>query len=159
MAESEWVLSIGLGIASVLGFAGGALGSSIGLLISTRAGVSAISEDLKQGRNAILLAALPLTQTLYGAIFAVYVATAAMPKAAALASVVGWGIVALAIVVFVAEFFSAWYQGVICATGIAMLSKTKGGITPSTLVQAAYLEFIGILGMVFGVAITSLMIG
>ena len=156
---ADLVLSMGVGLASVLGFAGGACGSSLGLLISTRAGVAAISEDSKQSRNAILLAALPMTQTLYGAIFAIYVATTVMPKSASLSPVVAWGIVGLGLAVMVAEFFSAWYQGVTCATGIAVLSKTKGEITPSTLVLAAYTEFIGILGMVFGIAITSLMTG
>lgn len=155
---AEPITSIIVGVGSVLGFAGGALGSSIGLLISTRASVSVISEDSSQARNAILLAALPMTQTLYGAIFAIYIATTVMPRAGALTSISAWGIFGLGIVVMIAECFSAWYQGVTCATGIAMLSKTKGQITPSTLVLAAYTEFIGILGMVFGIAITSLMI-
>lgn len=153
----EWV-SVLLGTASILGFAGGALGSSIGLLISTRAGVSMISEDPQQARNAILLAALPMTQTLYGAIFAIYIATTVMPKVAVLSVAAAVGILGLGFVTMVAECFSAWYQGVTCATGIAMLSKTKGQITASTLVLAAYTEFIGILGMVFGIAISSLMI-
>jgi len=147
-----------LGVASVLGFAGGAFGSSLGLLITTRAGVSLISEDLRQSRNVVLLAALPMTQTLYGAIFAIYIASTVMPKAAVLTPISVWAIVGLAGVVFIAELFSAWYQGVTCATGISMLSRTNGQITPSTLVLAAYTEFIGILGMVLSIAITSIMI-
>ena len=154
----EPILITAVGLASVLGFAGGALGSSMGLLASTRAGVSAISEDSNQARNAILLAALPMTQTLYGAIFAIYIATTVMPKSAMLTPISAGGIFGLGIVVMISECFSAWYQGITCATGIAMLSKTRGLITPSTLVLAAYTEFVGILGMVFGIAITSLMI-
>ena len=72
---------------------------------------------------------------------------------------VAGGIIGLGLVTMIAECFSAWGQGVTCATGISMLSKTKGQITSQTLVLAAYTEFTGILGMVFGIAITSLMIG
>ncbi|MFH0848294.1 MAG: ATPase [archaeon] len=155
---TEWVIFL-LGIASVLGFAGGAIGSSLGMLVSTRAGVSIISEDPQQLRNVILLAALPMTQTLYGVIFAIYLTTTVMPRAATLSVIAAGGIVGLGFVTMVAECFSAWAQGIACATGISMLSKTKGQITTSTLVLAAYTEFVGILGMVFGIAITSLMIG
>lgn len=146
-----------LGIASALGFGGGAIGSAIGCLLTTKAGVATISEDTTQTRNTIILAALPITQTMYGAIFGIYLSTTVMPKAAVLSSAAAGGIVGLGIAVFLAESLSAWAQGVTCATAISMLSKTKGQITPNSLVLAAYTEFVGILGMVFGIAISSLM--
>ena len=41
-------------------------------------------------------------------------------------------------------------------SGIMELPKTKGKITTSTMILAAYEEIFGILGMVFGIVMLSL---
>ncbi|MEM4564304.1 MAG: ATPase, partial [Desulfurococcaceae archaeon] len=53
---------------AVLAVLGGAVGSSLGLGASTRTGAAVIGEDIKQARNVIILASLPMTQTFYGLI-------------------------------------------------------------------------------------------
>jgi len=152
------VVNILIGAAVDLGYVGGAIGSTLGCLITCRAGVSMLSEDIKQARNVIILAALPITQTMYGAIFAIFISTTVMPKAAVIKPMAAMGIFGVGIIAFILELFSAWWQGVVCAQAISLLSKTNGQITTSSLVLAAYLEFMGILGMVFGIAISSLLI-
>jgi hypothetical protein len=42
---------------------------------------------------------------------------------------------------------------------VPVLSKTKGAISSPSLVLAAYTEFIGILGMVFGITLSSILLG
>jgi len=143
-------LTIGIAyIGATIPLLGGLLGSSIGLYKTGSAGTAALAEDLKQFRNVFLLAALPMTQTFYGLIVMVqfmgYISghtDMALDK--------GLAILGLGLASFTAEFFSAWYQGLVCASGIAELPRTKGRITFNTLILAVYIELIGILGMVFG---------
>ncbi|MEM3142282.1 MAG: hypothetical protein QW656_03580, partial [Zestosphaera sp.] len=61
--------------------------------------------------------------------------------------------------VMVAELFSAWYQGVICMSGIIELPKAGGRMLVPSLILAAYVEMLGILGMVLGYLLTTLVAG
>ena len=136
-------------IGPVLALIGGIVGSTIGILKAGAAGVATLGEDPGQFRNVIVLAALPMTQTFYGFIFFFMV----LSKLAAIASMESFkGVLYLGLGAFVglAELLSAVYQGRVCATGISLLPKTKGGVFLSTMILAVYVELFGILGMVFG---------
>jgi V/A-type H+-transporting ATPase subunit K len=58
-----------------------------------------------------------------------------------------------------AELVSAWMQGKVCADGAAQLVKTRGAIFGPTIILAAYEELFGILGMVFGYLMVSIVAG
>jgi len=127
---------------------GGLVGSSIGIGKAGSAGTAALAEDPKQFRNVFILVSLPMTQTFYGLIvliqFISYVNGLAEITMAKALAILGLGIAAGA-----AEWASAWFQGVICASGIAELPRTKGKITFNAMILAVYVELVGILGMVF----------
>ncbi len=143
-------LAIGIAYAgAAIALMGGLMGSSIGMGKAGIAGSASLAEDPKQFRNVFILAALPMTQTFYGLIvliqFMSYISghpDIDMSKALA--------ILGLGFAVALAELFSAWYQGLVCASGIAELPRTKGRITFNAMILAVYVELIGILGMVFG---------
>jgi len=143
-------------LGGVLGEIGGIIGSSLGVAIAASAGAAALGEDPKQFRNVVVLASLPITQTSYAMIVLVVILTGVVPKLPAEGS-------ACLIVLFIglitaaAEFFSAWYQGVICAAGISLLPKTKGGIFVGTMIQAVLVELVGVVGMVFAIMALTLL--
>ena len=146
-----------LGLA--LGLAGGLAGSSIGTAKAASAGLRVLAEEPAFFRQVIILAALPMTQTFYGFIFALLGTTAVLPTIKELTSLKVGAFLGVGIAVFCAEFASAWMQGEVCMSGILELPKTKGGIWVHTLILASYVELFGILGFVFGYLMLILIAG
>ncbi len=145
------VLALGLAYAgAALALLGGLVGSSIGIGKAGAAGTATLAEDPRQFRNVFLLAALPMTQTFYGLIVLIQFVNFVKGHMSTLTLSTGLAILGLGLAVAGAELFSAWFQGVICASGIAELPRTKGRITFNALILAVYVELMGILGMVFG---------
>ncbi|MEM1676039.1 MAG: ATPase [Desulfurococcaceae archaeon] len=148
-------LAVGLSyLGGTLALLGGLLGSSLGLGKTGIAGSAALAEDPKQFRNVFLLAALPMTQTFYGLIvmiqFTLFLNTV-VSQGSDFQLNTGLAMLGLGLAASFAEAFSAWYQGLVCASGIAELPRTKGKITFNTMILAIYVELIGILGMVFSI--------
>lgn len=135
-------------IGAVLPLVGGVIGSTTGMKRAASTGASVLAEDPTQFKNVLILAALPMTQTFYGLIQMIYTIQAYMPgieiTLARALGIVGAGLVSL-----FAEWLSAWAQGIICASGIAELPRTKGKNFMSTIILAVYVELWGILGIVF----------
>jgi len=127
---------------------GGLIGSSIGIGIAGSAGVATLSEDSGQFRNVIVLASLPMTQTFYGLIILILVITTVVPKIPAEGGA-GFMVLGVGLVAAAAECFSAIYQGNVCASGIALLPKTKGRILTNAMMLAVFVELLGVLGLVF----------
>jgi V/A-type H+/Na+-transporting ATPase subunit K len=144
-------------IGAVLAEIGGVLGSVSGCLATGKSGAVAISEDIGQFRNVLILAAAPLTQTFYAMIVLVIVFSAVVPKIASADNSVAWGVFGLCVLTGIAEFVSAYFQGLVCTAGISLLAKTKGTVFTGTILMAAYLELLGIVGMVFAVMSFSLL--
>ncbi len=141
-------------IGGVLALVGGVIGSALGMGIACPAGVAALSEDPSQFRNVVVLAAMPITQTFYGLVTMIIILTSAVPNVQG-----GQGLMVLAIglITGCAEFFSAIWQGIIAAAGIALLPKTKGQIFTSTFLLALYDELPGVLGIVWAIIGLSLL--
>jgi len=127
---------------------GGLIGSSIGIGIAGSAGVATLSEDSGQFRNVIVLASLPMTQTFYGLIILILVITPVVPKIPAEGGA-GFMVLGVGLIAAAAECFSAIYQGNVCASGIALLPKTKGRILTNAMMLAVFVELLGVLGLVF----------
>ncbi len=127
---------------------GGLIGSSIGIGIAGSAGVATLSEDSGQFRNVIVLASLPMTQTFYGLIILILVITTVVPNIPAVGGA-GFMVLGVGLIAAAAECFSAIYQGNVCASGIALLPKTKGRILTSAMMLAVFVELLGVLGLVF----------
>jgi len=143
-------------IGGALALGGGLAGSSIGIANAASAGVAVLSEDRGQLRNVILLASLPMTQTFYGLIVLILILTRVVPglpaEGGAGLAVLGCGIVA-----GLAEFFSGWFQGTVCASGISLLPKTKGRILTNAMMLAVFVELLGVLGLVFSIMLLTLL--
>ena len=146
-------------LGGAIALAGGLAGSSLGIGTAGSAGVATLSEEPGQLRNVIVLASLPMTQTFYGLIVLILVLTTVLPKLAAMPDPGGGGfaVFGCGIIAAFAEFFSAWYQGCVCASGISMLPKTKGRILTNSMMLAVFVELIGVLGLVFTIMALSML--
>ena len=136
-------------LGGVLALIGGILGSVFGIAKAASAGAATLSEDPGQFRSVIVLASLPMTQTFYGLIIMILIITAVVPKVEAGGN--GMAVLAIGLIGFMAEFFSAIYQGSVCASGISLLPKTKGQIFTSSMMLAVFVELLGVLGLVFSI--------
>jgi len=156
--------AVGPGLAEGLA----AIGTTIGMHRAVAAGTPAIAEDPSQRGRVLVLAFLPATQTLvYGFVFMFLMYSSVLPtifsklpnmspeKAAGLCG----AIFGVSMFVGFAELASAWMQGKVCAEGAAQLVKTRGAIFGQTIILAAYEELFGILGMVFGYLMASILAG
>lgn len=143
-------------LAAALPLAGGVLGSSAGIAYAASNGASVLAEDPAQFRNVLILASLPMTQTFYGLIQMIYAILVYMPSVeVSLARALG--MIGIGLVGFFAEAASAWAQGMICASGIAELPRTKGRNLMSAIIMAVFVELWGILGIVFNILGLSLL--
>ena len=61
----------------------------------------------------------------------------------------GFAVLGVGLIAASAEFFSALYQGAVCASGISLLPKTKGQIFTASMMLAVFVELLGVLGLVF----------
>jgi len=139
-----------------LALAGGLAGSAMGIANAGSAGTATLSEDAGQLRNVIVLASLPMTQTFYGLIILIIILTVSLPKLPE-AGGTGIAMVGIGLMAGFAEFFSAIYQGAVCASGIALLPKTKGRILTASMMLAVFVELIGVLGLVFTIMALSIL--
>lgn len=143
-------------IGGALALGGGLAGSSIGIAIAGSSGVAVLSEERGQLRNVIVLASLPMTQTFYGLIILILIVTRVIPGLPATGGA-GLAVLGSGIIAGMAEFFSAWFQGVVCASGISLLPKTKGRILTNAMMLAVFVELLGVLGLVFSIMLLTLL--
>src|SRR5512136_1548939 len=99
-------------LGGVIALIGGVIGSALGMGISCPAGVAALSEDPKQMRNVVVLAAMPFTQTFYALVTMIIILTSAVPKIPA-EGMSGLAVLGIGFITAVAEFFSATWQGAV----------------------------------------------
>ena len=144
MNELQALATIGGSLALI----GGLAGSAIGIGLAATAGVATLSEDSGQLRNVVVLASLPMTQTFYGLIILIIILTVVIPTMPTSGSA-GLAVAAVGTMGGAAELFSAIFQGSVCASGIALLPKTRGQILTSSMMLAVFVELIGVLGLVF----------
>lgn len=136
---------------------GGLAGSAIGIANAASSGLATLSEEPGQLRNVIVLASLPMTQSFYGLIILIIILTVVLPKIAAVGVGAGLAVLGIGIMAGFAELFSAVFQGSVCASGIALLPKTKGRIFTASMMLAVFVELIGVLGLVFTIMALSIL--
>jgi len=146
MVDPRFIATLGAALALI----GGILGSVFGIAKAASAGTATLAEDSGQFRSVIVLASLPMTQTFYGLIIMILIITAVVPKLPETGSS-GLIVLGIGLIGAFAEFFSAIYQGSVCASGISLLPKTKGQIFTSSMMLAVFVELLGVLGLVFSI--------
>jgi V/A-type H+-transporting ATPase subunit K len=154
------IASMAPGLAEALA----AIGSTVGIYIAVAAGIPATAEDPSQRGRVMVLSFLPATQTMvYGFVYMFMMYSSILPslfrKYPELPLNIAGAILAISIFVGIVELVSAWMQGKVCADGAAQLVKTRGAIFGPTIILAAYEELFGILGMVFGYLMASIVAG
>ena len=140
-----------------MALAGGLAGSAIGIANAASSGVATLSEDSGQLRNVIVLASLPMTQSFYGLIILIIILTVTLPQLATAGVGAGVAVLGIGIMAGCAEVFSAIFQGSVCASGIALLPKTRGRILTAAMMLAVFVELIGVLGLVFTIMALSIL--
>ena len=135
-------------LGGALALIGGLIGSSIGIAKAASAGTATLAEEPGQFRNVLVLASLPMTQSFYGLIVLILIITSVVPKVTATGAG-GFAVLGIGLIATGAEFFSAIYQGLVCASGISLLPKTRGQIFASSMMLAVFVELLGVLGLVF----------
>jgi V/A-type H+-transporting ATPase subunit K len=146
-------------LGGTIALGGGLAGSSIGLGWAGASAAQTLSEEPGQLRNVIVLVSLPMTQTFYGLITLILIITRVIPNMATMPDPTGSGFAVLAcgVITACAESFSAAYQGAVCASGISLLPKTKGGILTNAMMLAVFVELLGVLGLVFTIMALSML--
>jgi len=144
MIDPSALASIGGAVALIAGL----VGSAIGIATAASGGLATLSEDPRQFRNVLILASLPMTQSFYGLIVLILIITGVLPNMPAEGSA-GFVALAVSLIAAFAFGFSAVYQGMVCASGIAMLPKTGGKILTSSMMLAVFVELIAVLALVF----------
>lgn len=146
-------------LGGAIALAGGALGSSVGIALAGSAGVATLCQDHRQLRNVIILAAIPMSQTLYGLIVLVIALTVVAPKISMVPDPGGSALAVLALGVMAGVAFatSAACKGSVLASGISFLPKTRGRILTNCLMLAVFVELIAVLGVVFTIMALSML--
>lgn len=155
LTDAVYLASLGGEIA----LAGGLVGSAIGIALAASAGAATLSQDRTQLKNVIILASIPMSQTFYGLIVLVLVLTAVIPKLAttSVGDGSGFAVLGCTIMSALALCTSAAWKGNVCASGIALLPKTKGRILTNAIVLAVFVELLGVLGLVFTIMALSML--
>jgi V/A-type H+-transporting ATPase subunit K len=137
-----------LGSLLALGLA--VIGSSLGISVAGQAAAGGWAREGKENKALsfpyIILMGLPLSQTIYGFVLLMLMKPHFGPgmtlsEASMLA--------ALGLACGLAQLFSAWGQGKICAAGIRCLLESGGKGFANILIAAGVIETVGIFGMVF----------
>ena len=136
-------------LGGALALGGGLLGSAIGISRAASAGVITLAEEPGQFRNVVVLASLPMTQSFYGLIVLILIINSIIPLPESGGE--GFAVLGLGIMVAAAESFSAIFQGSVCASGISLLTKTRGRILTNSMMLAVFVELLGVLGLVFAI--------
>ena len=118
------------------------MGSARGVGIACEAGNAVVAEDPTKAGKALLLEALPGSQGIYGFVtaFMVFMKLGVLGGSlAALSNYQGWFLFISCLPIAVVGYFSAIYQGRVCATGMNILAKkpddSTKGVTAAALVE------------------------
>ncbi len=143
---------IGVGISVGLGAGGSAKG--VGAVASAGAGL--LSKEPKKFGQALVLAALPSTQALYGMLFGFIILInigLLSGEPLAISEAQGLALMASALPVGLACFWSGEWQGKAAAAGMKILAEKPENLSQA-IVLAALIETMAIFGLVVSLLIT-----
>jgi V/A-type H+-transporting ATPase subunit K len=132
---------------------GGGAGSAIGLAISGSAFLGLIKKKPEMFGAGLALVMPPATQGLYGFVAFVLYKNFITPDMSMFHSSI---ILAAGLGMFFACFFSAIWQGKVCADGIAATAQGKN-VFGTTMMLAAFPEFYAILSLVAAILLMPLL--
>lgn len=141
---------IGLGL--MLGLAGA--GSALGTGIAGMATVGMIKKKPEAFGSAMVLTAVPGTQGLYGFVgFFIY--NGVLANLGVISVLAGSVVLGSGIALGVAGLISGWFQGKVCAEGIAAMGSGHN-VFGNTMILAVFPELYAILALVGAILMQSL---
>ena len=139
-----------MGFALPLGL--GAIGSALGIGAAGSAAAGAWSKEAKEGKpmnfKYIILAGMPLSQTIYGFVLMVALLHAKVYDSAFMAQNAG-AIFSIGLACGLGELFSAWMQGKIGAAGVRAMSEAEGKPFTFTIIAMGIAETVGLFACFF----------
>lgn len=154
LTQINWGLVFGILGAAIATFGGG-YGSSIGVGIAGEVGNAVLTEDSKKFGSVLVLQALPMTQGIYGLLYAFMVlgkVTLLTPDAAGFGN--GLGILFASLPVGVGGYISGVWQGKVSAAGMQLIARR-----PKQMGQAIILPAMVETFAVFGLLASILLMG
>lgn len=130
----------------------GAIGSALGIAAAGRAAAGAWGKAAKEGRPIsfvyIILAGMPLSQTIYAFIFT-FVSLKTVVFNASAVETFGVALFSLGLACGIAELASAWLQGIVGAAACRALSEGDNKGLVQMIITMGIVETVGLLGFVF----------
>jgi V/A-type H+-transporting ATPase subunit K len=150
MIDATTLALFGVGISVGLGAAGSSLGSGA----VAKVGASLLSKQPQKFPQALVLAALPSSQALYGFLYGIIILlqTGLLNGAIEVDQGTAFGFLASAIPVGVAGLFSGYAQGQVAASAIKIVAEKPENLNQG-IVLSALIESFAIFGLIVSILI------
>ena len=145
----EFIAQLSIGLVMI----GATLGSVFGIAAVSQAAAGAWAKEAKEGKSLnfsyIILIGMPLSQTIYGFILALVGLSPLVTGDNPVTSMHAGTILGISIAGGLAEFFSAWIQGLVGASACRALSEGGGKGLVFMIIAMGIVETVGLFGFVF----------
>ncbi|MGL5721315.1 MAG: V-type ATP synthase subunit K [Brevinema sp.] len=151
----NWGLVFGILGAAIATFGGG-FGSSIGVGIAGEVGNAVLTEDSKKFGSVLVLQALPMTQGIYGLLFAfMFLGKVNVLTADASGLTNGLGILFAALPVGISGFISGVWQGKVSAAGMQLIARRPKQMGQA-IILPAMVETFAVFGLLASILLLNL---
>ena len=149
MTSFEFLSQTAMGLV----MAGAALGSALGIGAAAQAATGAWAKEAKAGKtlnfNYIILVGMPLSQTIYGVILMLVGLAPRISGPNPLTATHAGTLLGVGVAGGLAEFASAWIQGLVGAAACRALSEGEGRGLVFMIIAMGIVETVGLFGFVF----------
>ena len=132
---------------------GATMGSALGIGAAAQAAAGAWAKEAKAGKplnfSYIILTGMPLSQTIYGFILMLIGLSPLVIGENAITATHPGTLLGIGIAGGLAEFASAWIQGLIGAAGCRSISEGEGKGLVFIIIAMGIVETVGLFGFVF----------
>jgi len=149
MTMIEFIVQLSIGLVMI----GASLGSALGIGAVGQAAAGAWAKEAKEGKTLnfayIILIGMPLSQTIYGFILVLVGFTPLVTGNNPVTATHAGTLLGIALAGGLAEFSSAWIQGLIGASACRALSEGDGKGLVFMIITMGIMETVGLFGFVF----------
>jgi V/A-type H+-transporting ATPase subunit K len=149
MTGMEFAGQLSMGLVMI----GATAGSALGIGAAAQAAAGAWAKEAKAGKplnfSYIILTGMPLSQTIYGFILMLVGLSPLVTGENAITAIHPGTLLGIGIAGGLAEFSSAWIQGLIGAAGCRSISEGQGKGLVFIIITMGIVETVGLFGFVF----------
>ena len=155
LSAVNWGLVFGILGAAIATFGGG-YGSSIGVGIAGEVGNAVLTEDAKKFGSVLVLQALPMTQGIYGLLYAfMFLGKVELLTATPAGLANGLGILFAALPVGISGFISGVWQGKVSAAGMQLIARRPKQMGQA-IILPAMVETFAVFGLLASILLLNL---